>query len=86
MAKDLKLNATKFGLAFGIVGAIITFLTTITGIYGLSNAAETMASTFWSSLGYSVTWGGSIIGLILGFVYAFLIMWISALIYNKLIK
>jgi len=82
----LKLNSLKFGLTAGIVGAIVTFITTLTGIFGLSDAASFMASTVWGNLGYSVTWAGAFIGLVIGFVYGFVIMWISALIYNKLVS
>jgi hypothetical protein len=86
MTQYFKLHATKFGLAAGIIGAIVTFLTTILGIYGNSKAAETMMLTMWGSLGYSVSWLGAFIGIIIGFVYAFIIMWVAALIYNKLIS
>ena len=87
VSKDLyqKLNSTKLGLAAGIVGAVLTFLTTITGIYGKSQAANTMTSTFWGSLGYTVSWGGAFIGLVIGFIYAFILIWIIAVIYNKFI-
>ena len=63
MAKNQysKLNALKLGLTAGIIGAILTFITTICGICGNSKAAEAMASTMWGSLGYSVSWGGAFI-------------------------
>ena len=88
MAKNqhLKIDALKLGLTAGIIGALITFLTTICGMYGKSNAAETMASTMWGSLGYSVSWLGAFIGLIIGFIYAFIIIWIASIIYNKFIS
>jgi len=88
MAKNqhLKIDALKLGLTAGIIGALITFLTTLCGIYGNSKAAETMVSTMWGSLGYSVSWLGAFIGLIIGFVYAFIIIWVAAIIYNKLIS
>ena len=82
----MKLNPLKFGLTAGIIGAIITFLSTVTGILGYSNTADIMASSLWSTLGYSVNWMGAFIGLILGFVYGFVLMWVSALIYNKFIS
>jgi hypothetical protein len=82
---DLKLNSLKFGIAGGIIGAITVFLTTINGILGLSNAASFMTTTLWQNLGYSVTWPGAFIGLIIGFVYGFVPLWLGALIYNKLI-
>ena len=81
-----KFNALKLGITTGIIGAILTFITTICGIYGNSKAAETMASTIWGTLGYSVSWLGAFIGLIIGFIYAFIIIWVTAIIYNKLIS
>ncbi len=83
---EAKLNALKLGLAGGIIGAVVTFLSTIAGIYGLSQAADSMASTMWTNYGYSVTWGGAFIGLIIGFVYAFVLVWTVAMIYNRLLK
>lgn len=87
MAKNqyLKINSIKLGLAAGIIGAVLTFLTTITGIYGSSQAANFMALTFWGTFGYTVSWAGAFIGLVLGFIYAFVLVWIAAVIYNKLI-
>jgi hypothetical protein len=83
--KYAKLNPLKLGLTAGIIGAVLTFLTTINGIYGKSQIADFMKSSLWGNLGYNVTWAGSIIGLIIGFIYAFIIIYIAALIYNKLL-
>jgi hypothetical protein len=83
---ETKINALKLGLAGGVIGAIVTFLSTIVGIYGLSQAADSMANTMWANYGYSVTWGGAFIGLIIGFVYAFVLVWTVAMIYNWLLK
>ena len=86
MKKYLKINSTKFALSTGIMGAILIFLTTITGIYKHSEAATFFTSSIWSSFGYSVTWTGAFIGIILGFIYGFILMWIPITIYNKLIS
>ncbi len=83
---EAKFNPSKLGLAGGIIGAVVTFSSTIVGIYGLSQAANFMASTLWANYGYSVTWGGAFIGLIIGFVYGFIPVWIGAMIYNWLLK
>jgi len=76
-----KINAVKAGISGGIIGAILIFLTTITGILGYSQAAGLLNSTIWSNFGYSVSWIGAIIGAIFGFI----IWGIFSLIYNKII-
>ncbi len=81
-----ELSSVKAGLATGIVIAIVVFLTTLSGLYGSSRAAEFMALTFWGSLGYSVSWAGAFVGLIIGFVYAFIGAFVIIYLYNKLIK
>ncbi len=83
---EAKLNALKLGLAGGIVGAIVVFCSTLLGVYGFSQAADSMANTMWANYGYSVTWGGAFIGLIIGFAYAFVLVWVVAMIYNRLLK
>ncbi len=83
---EAKLNALKLGLAGGIVGAFVVFCSTLLGVYGFSQAADSMASTMWANYGYSVTWGGAFLGLIIGFAYAFVLVWAVAMVYNKLLK
>ena len=82
----LKINPLKLGISGGIIGGLVAFLTTILGVLELSNTANFMAQTFWGVYGYSVTLPGAFIGLIIGFVYAFILLWLGALIYNKLIS
>ena len=78
------INSLKLGIAAGIVGAILTFFTTISGIYGRSNAHKILESTVWGSFGYKASWKGAFIGLILGFIYAFVLVLVFALFYNLL--
>ncbi|MBT3405435.1 hypothetical protein HN832_01210 [archaeon] len=85
MQKYQKLNPIKLGLTAGIIGAILTFLTTLNGIYGKSKISEFMVSSMWGTLGYNVSWGGAFLGTALGFIYAFIIIWIAGTIYNKLL-
>ena len=74
------------GIAGGIIGAIVTFLTTITGVLGHSKAAKWLAEkSVWRKYGYRVSWGGAIWGAVLGFTYGFLIWLIFSLTYNALI-
>ncbi len=42
---ETKFNALKLGLAGGIVGAFVVFCSTLLGVYGFSQAADSMAST-----------------------------------------
>ena len=81
----LVINPLMAGIAGGIIGAIIIFLTTITGILGYSKAAKFLETTVWKKYGYRVSFLGAIWGVVLGFIYGFLIWWIFSLIYNALI-
>ena len=85
MPKYAKLNATKFGLAAGIITAICVFLTTIAGIYGYCAECTNLLTSTYGAFGYSVTIFGSILGAVYGFIDMFIAVWIFALIYNKLI-
>jgi hypothetical protein len=73
------------GIAGGIIGAILIFWTTITGILGYSKAAKLLESTVWKKYGYSVSFFGAIWGAVLGFMYGFVVWVFFALIYNTLI-
>lgn len=73
------------GISGGIIGAIIIFLTTITGVLGHSKAAKFLETTVWKKYGYRVSWMGSLWGAVLGFIYGFLIWFAFSLIYNSLI-
>jgi len=85
MVEYLMINPIMAGVAGGIVGAILIFLTTITGILGYSKSAKLLAGSVWKKYGYKVSWVGAIWGSILGFIYGFLIWWFFVLIYNALI-
>lgn len=85
MPKYAKLNATKFGLAAGIITALCVFITTIASIYGYCTECTDLLMGVYGALGYSVTLLGSVIGAIYGFIDMFIAVWIFALIYNKLI-
>jgi len=82
MAEYMAIDALKLGLAAGIVWSIITFWTTLNAIHGKSKAYKTLEATTWGKWGYTNTWKGAFIGLILGFIYAGLITGIVALVYN----
>lgn len=85
MTNYLILNPLSAGIAGGVIGAVMIFLTTISGIFGFSKAAKRLEESVWKNLGYKVNWFGAIWGAVLGFVYGFLIWWIFSLIYNAVI-
>jgi hypothetical protein len=85
MLDSIIISPLSAGLAGGIIGAIIVFLTTITSILGYSQIGQILAkSSVWKKYGYKVSWGGSIIGAIIGFIYGFVILWLFAIIYNSI--
>ena len=80
------INPINAGLAGGIIGAFIIFLSTLTAVLGHSKAAHFFADkSVWKKYGYRVTWIGSVVGAIIGFVYGFLIWCFFAVIYNYFI-
>ena len=87
MAKA-KLNATKFGLAAGIVTAICVALTTLVGMYGFMGGFalwNALITDIYGALGFSVSWTGVFLGAIYGFIDGFIATWIFVAIYNKLL-
>ena len=51
MVEYLLINPVMAGIAGGIIGAIVIFLTTITGIAGYSKVAKFLESSFWKKYG-----------------------------------
>jgi hypothetical protein len=77
------MDAKRLGLAGGILwGAIMLVFTWIAVLTGYGEGFLTIfGNLYW---GYSITWLGSIIGAIYGFVDAFVGLYLLAWIYNKL--
>jgi len=86
MAKSLKIDAFKFGIAAGIVSAICVFITTIGGIYGYVGMWTSLIVDIYGAFGYGISWLGAILGAVYGFIDAFIATWVFAVIYNKLAK
>ncbi len=84
--KAIKLNAFKFGLAGGIISAICISLCTIVSIFGYSDIQSSIMMDMYSIFGYSTSWLGVLLGGIYGFLDGFFMVWIFALIYNRLIR
>ena len=85
MVEYLLINPLVAGIAGGVIGAIVVFLTTITAVLGYSKAAEWLEKSVWGKYGYRVSLVGSVWGAILGFIYGFIIWWVFSLIYNGLL-
>lgn len=77
------LNSKNLGLAAGILWGISMFALTILAIFtGYGTAwLELMASIY---PGYTISWVGSILGLIYGFLDGFIGLYIFGWLYNKL--
>ncbi len=81
----MKLNAKNFGLAFGILWGVFLFIMTLLSVftgYGL-DFFKILSSIY---PGYKVSYLGSVVGLIYGFLDGFIGFYLFALIYNFLQK
>jgi len=79
----MTLNATRFGLAGGILwGAALFVLTLICVPTGFAGPFLKVIESVY--LGYHVSVLGSVVGLIYGFVDAFVGFWLFAWLYTRL--
>lgn len=83
--KAMKFNSIKLGLAAGIVSAIFTSLVTIAGMFGHFQTYNSITMEVYGIFGYSLTWLGVFLGALYSFIDCFVIVWLFALIYNKLL-
>lgn len=77
------LNPIKLGISGGILWGLSLFIFTILAIYTGYPAKflDLMADIY---PGYSISWPGSIIGLVYGFADAFVGLFLLGWLYNKL--
>jgi hypothetical protein len=77
------LNAKRLGVSGGIIWGLCMFICTILALLtGYSvDFLNVMRSVY---PGYSISWGGAIVGLIYGFADGFAGFFLLAWIYNKL--
>jgi len=82
--KYMKINATKFGLAGGVISGIGILVMTLFASYfpGWSN----LMLEAYGRFGYSLNGIGIFLGLVYGFIDGFIGFWLLAIIYNKLLK
>lgn len=78
----MRLNGKALGLAFGLIwGGAVLLATLWLVMKGVSGQASFLSHFY---LGYSVSLGGSVIGLLYGFIDGFATGWILAWLYNRL--
>jgi undecaprenyl pyrophosphate phosphatase UppP len=81
----MRLNLKALSLSLGIVWAGAVFLTTLLSVptgYG-RGFLELLTSLY---PGYSVSWAGSVIGLVYAFVDGFICALIFGLLYNAFVR
>jgi hypothetical protein len=80
----MKIHALKFGLAFGIVYAVVFFLYgALAAFLGWGGAMAEMIGSFY--VGFGPTLGGALIGAVWGFAVGFVFFAVAAWIYNGLV-
>ena len=83
----MKWNTRRFAITGGTVWGLCLFVTTLASVF----TGESYAKSFLDGIasiypGYSISLGGSIVGLIYGFLDLFVGVYIFAWVYNKLGK
>ena len=80
----MKLHTAKFGLAFGIVYAVVFFLYgALAALFGWGGTMAEMIGSFY--VGFGPTLGGALVGALWGFAVGFVFFAVAAWIYNKLV-
>ena len=83
---EMKLNPLAFGLTGGIIsGLYLFFMTLITANTGYAPTNAIFFLEIYGFLGYNLNFIGALIGMIYAFVDGFLICWIFAWLYNKIL-
>lgn len=81
----MQCNAKKLGLAGGILWGLALFLTTLLGVW--TNYAHNFLNILIGIYPkYRITYAGSILGLIYGFIDGYVGLYLLAWIYNKLLR
>lgn len=80
-----RLRAGIMALVFGMTGAFVLFTATVwLLIRGGPNVGKHLSLLSNYFPGYSVTWGGAIVGLLYGALVGALAGWTIALLYNRI--
>lgn len=78
----LPLDKRALGVAFGLVGGLLVFFSTVLALVVLGGdprGLELLGEYFY---GYEVSWTGAFIGLFWGFVTGFVFAWFAAFMRN----
>jgi len=82
-----KIHAVNFGLAGGIVIGLSVLITTLlTAVWGLFPSYTGILIDIYGLVGFRATPFGAVLGAIYAFIDSFIIFWVFALLYNKLLK
>ena len=77
------MNAKNFGIAGGVVWGLLTLIVTVLSINsGFASDYIAMMQSWYP--GYATTYLGAVVGLVCGFVHAFIVLYALATVYNKL--
>lgn len=77
------LKEKNLGVAAGIIWAASMFVCTVLAIY-TSYASDFLWIMKSIYPGFTISWSGAFLGLIYGFVDAFIFFWLLAFVYNKI--
>ena len=80
----MKVDASKLGLAGGILWGLCMFVATLVSV-ATGYAAEFLKMMGSVYLGYHVSLAGSIVGLVYGFLDAFVGLYLLAWLYTRLL-
>lgn len=84
-SKFSKLNCLSFGFATGKILALVVFVMTIGGMYGVLGGFPLWNALFfdmYGAIGFRLSWMGAILGAIYAFIDGFVLGWLFAKIYN----
>jgi len=85
LVRVMRLNTLVNGIAFGLVGALTLFLlTAILVIRGGPQVGPHLGLLGQYLPGYTVTWGGSLVGFGYGLLLGFLFGVFVAIVYNRI--
>ena len=80
-----RLQAGVLAIVFGGVGALGMFLASAALLVrGGDNVGQHLSLLAWYLPGYSVTWGGAVLGAIYGLVIGGFAGWVCAWTYNRI--
>ena len=80
----MRIRAVQFGIAFGIVYAVVFFLYgALAALFGWGSALAEIVGSFY--VGFGPTIGGALIGAVWGFAVGFIFFGLGAWLYNMLV-